>query len=158
MFEFKINERVCGNVLLGDNLRMEGVVLKEDAGISRDAIVVTLDNGDIAVMLSNTVMRIDNKLTEDQKWLLERIEKINNWKSQHRLATHRTIWQGSYDVWNSLEDMADNQIIPKQRMEESESLGLIKKKIHIPKNTQYEFEVWFVTDFGKEMLEKSMVK
>ena len=54
-FKYKIGERVCGSI---DGLRMEGTVLKQDAGISRDAIIVILDNGDTAVMLEGTVCRV----------------------------------------------------------------------------------------------------
>ena len=58
--EFKLGERVCGSVLFGNGLRLEGIVVKEDAGISRDAIIVEVNDGaDTAVMLSHTVERVN---------------------------------------------------------------------------------------------------
>lgn len=55
--KFRLGERVHGNILFGNGLQTEGVVVREDAGISRDAIVVELDNGDTAIMLESTVTK-----------------------------------------------------------------------------------------------------
>jgi len=57
-YEFKVGERVCGDVLFGEGLRLEGVIIKQEANISRDAVVVELNDGNTAVMLSNSLSRI----------------------------------------------------------------------------------------------------
>ena len=57
-FKFKIGDRVRGYPILSDKVLAEGVVVKQDAGISRDAIIVKLDNGKNVIMLEDTAEKI----------------------------------------------------------------------------------------------------
>ena len=56
-FAFKIGEHVCGTPVFGEE-KVKGVVVKQDAGISRDAIIVKLDNGKNVIMLESTTEKV----------------------------------------------------------------------------------------------------
>jgi len=85
---------------------------------------------------------------EDTKWLLNRIQTLEEKNSPGWWPTHRNIWMGCYDVWFCEQDRIDAINIPKARMEEAKAAGLIKTrgKFNIP--------VWALTDLGKKLLKE----
>ncbi len=85
----------------------------------------------------------------DINWLLNRINNLQN--IPNRLPDHRTIWQGSYDVWHCEQDKIDAVEIPKARMKEAEDLGLIKSYKHEWKLGKFEV-VWSLTESAKRFL------
>lgn len=89
---------------------------------------------------------------EDLKWLLERIQKLQN--NPMRKTTHKDIWSGSYDVWNCEQDKIDSIEIPKRRMKEAEEAKMIESEIK--HQGKYSFVVWKLTDIGKAFLENAI--
>jgi hypothetical protein len=83
-------------------------------------------------------------------WLLQRIDELQdkpNWP-----ATHKNIWQGSYDVWFSEQDRIDAYEIPKRRMASAVKQDLIQSSIK--EVGKYKFEVWSLTEKGKQLIGK----
>ncbi len=95
------------------------------------------------------------------EWILNRIEYLKSCpKRAHREnllrytvrdATHQSIWQGSYDVWECEQDRIDAINIPLLRMKEAEEGGFIQKET-IQKG-KYIIPIWTLTELGKEFLE-----
>lgn len=56
--EYKINDYVLGRLLWGDGEVLKCKILKLDAGISRDAIIVETPTGDHAIMLESSIIGI----------------------------------------------------------------------------------------------------
>ena len=92
-------------------------------------------------------------------WLMDRIVKL--WERSERnlprslgwRPTHKNIWQGCYDVWETEQDRIDSVNIPKWRMEEAEKNGYIFSKT-IPLG-KYEQVVWGLTEKGKRLYEEN---
>jgi len=57
-YKFKVGDRVKGYPILSNKVLAEGVVVKQDAGISRDAMIVKLDNGKNVIMLEDTAEKV----------------------------------------------------------------------------------------------------
>jgi len=53
-----IGDRVKGEALFGDGLQLEGTIIKQDAEISRDAVVIKTDDGEEAVLLEQNAKKI----------------------------------------------------------------------------------------------------
>ena len=92
--------------------------------------------------------------TEDIKWLLNRIQKLEerskcnpSWRT-----THRHIWQGSYDCWSNKpgESEFEQTQIPIYRMKKAEESGFIQSEIR--KYGKYDETIWFLTDLGKSLV------
>lgn len=105
---------------------------------------------------------IDTEVDGGNLWILQRIkdlEKLHQERLAHgiddnsRWATHRNIWQGSYDVWETKQDQIDAVEIPKARMKACAEAGLIKSEIK--RWRKWDYEVWSLTDAGKIQLENS---
>lgn len=105
---------------------------------------------------------IDTEADGGNLWILYRIVDLEK-RQQARLergkddaslwATHRNIWQGSYDVWFSEQDKIDAVEIPKARMKACEDAGLIKSEVKHWK--KWDYVVWSLTDKGHAMLEEN---
>jgi hypothetical protein len=98
-------------------------------------------------------------------WILAKIEGLEKLHNERvargiddtaRWATHRNIWQGSYDVWSCKQDEIDAIEIPQRRMKEAEEGGFIKSEKKTWK--KYEYVVWSITETGKALLETEKAK
>ena len=81
---------------------------------------------------------------QDIYWLLGRLEHCDNRKWSR---TRKNIFQGSYDVWNSKEEMLENQKIMVDRLNDLEEKGAITSEI------QGSQEIWTMTEKGREYYE-----
>jgi hypothetical protein len=101
-------------------------------------------------------MKID---PESAIWLLSRIKDLEAREAQSNknwwLATHRNIWQGSYDVWFTEKDQIDAVEIPKARMQAALDAGIIKKENRMI--GKYEQVVYSLTDLGEATLNESVI-
>ncbi len=90
--------------------------------------------------------------TDEELWILRRIDFLETLNSPRRLPTHRNIWSGSYDVWACEQDRIDAQDIPKARMDTAVKNMLIESRPH--QVGKYTFDVWTLTERGKQLIGK----
>lgn len=107
---------------------------------------------------------IDWAKHDHRKYILERIKTLEVRNPNNPLdstpswwATHKNIWQGSYDVWFCEQDRIDAVDIPKAQMKIAEEEGLIESEMKTWQgySKEYKTEVWSVTERGEEFLNKS---
>jgi hypothetical protein len=77
-------------------------------------------------------------------WLLMRVK-------HERRPTRQNIFRGCYDVWSCEQDKIDSVEIPKLRLAEAESLGLICLEQHEWKPGKF-VEFYKLTNQGEEYL------
>lgn len=88
--------------------------------------------------------------SDPEIWLLQRIDELQD--NQKMPPTHKNIWQGSYDVWYSEQDRIDANVIPHARMLGAQKADLIQSGIK--EVGKYKFEVWSLTEKGKQLIGK----
>lgn len=90
-------------------------------------------------------------MREDIFWLLDRIVEIKNRKWP---TSKKYIFQGSYDVWFSEEDIPRYDAIMNHRLNETRDLGLI---INETGNKEWQFsENWHLTELGQQQLQEEL--
>lgn len=87
---------------------------------------------------------------DGMKWLLGRIQSLEEMNSRSRWPTQQNIYAGSHDVWMCEQDRIDSIEIPKQQMKAAQEYGYIKSEIR--SKGKFDLIVWSLTATGKYFL------